>query len=302
MRWCQLGLALLLFGLPCSAGADADLDRARALALQGKHGLAREAARKVLRRNLNDPEALQLVVATSCELGDEAVARLAYKRLAPDVQSMAARHCLRRGIRLTGAPSRARPTRTRPTRTRPTRTRPTQAAPKEAAPKEAAPKEAAPKEAAPKEATPKEATRVEAAPSSRLSWRVTFWSVLSVSVATLVGAAVVTTSYESLEDDKEDAILAYRKATGETTFGSSDDVCAEAAGRVGTETILAICEDANSRATTAGVLFGVSIAFAAFSGYLYYRAYIKKEDPLPKVSLSPTVSPTSGGLSLRLTF
>lgn len=287
-RIAQLSLVLLVLSSPAAASADDDLDRARALVLQGKHGLAREAARKVLRRNLNDPEALQIVVATSCELGDEITAKLAYRRLAPDVQSMAERHCLRRGIKLTGAtPTRAAPTRAAPTRAAPTRAAPTHATPTRATPTRAA---------------PKEATRAETASSSRLPWRIAFWSGLSLVVATLVGAAVLAAKVDALEDDKEDAILDYRKRTGYSDFGSSSDVCAEAAGRPEAAGIRSICDDASSTSTTSNVLFGVSLTVAALSGYFYYRSYIKKDDPPPRVSLSPTLSPTAGGLSLRLAF
>jgi len=50
------------------------------------------------------------------------------------------------------------------------------------------------------------------------------------------------------------------------------------------------------------VLIGVGVAVAGLSGYFYYRGYIKRQEPPKRVSLAPIASPTSGGLSLRLTF
>jgi hypothetical protein len=88
----------LLFSLFVAEARAGDLDDARRLAVQGRHAEARGTARQVLLSRPNDPEALQIIVVASCELGDRQSASWALNRLASDVQATAGRHCARRGI------------------------------------------------------------------------------------------------------------------------------------------------------------------------------------------------------------
>jgi hypothetical protein len=91
-------ISLLLSSVSLVEARAGELDDARQLAVQGRHTEAREAAHRALQDRPNDPEALQIIVVASCELGDRRSALWALTRLAPDVQSAAARHCARRGI------------------------------------------------------------------------------------------------------------------------------------------------------------------------------------------------------------
>jgi hypothetical protein len=223
--------------------------------MQGKYDAARTEARYVLHLRPHDPEALQIELAASCELGDRAAARTALPRLAQDVQAMAVRYCARRGIDLTREPApRPRP------------------------------------KLGPALCPPVELTAVDAAgppaggvplhhPSPadpRRPWRIAFWTGFGATAVSVVALGAIGLSAHSRGQEKEELIFDWRMKTGDRTFGSSSDVCHEAAA-VGATELSNLCQRSERGATAANVLVGVGLVAAAVTGYLYYRGYIKKE-------------------------
>jgi hypothetical protein len=240
MRTSGLLTSILLLLLPLASGAD-PLVEARRLVMQGRHAAARDTARSLLQRYPNDPEALQIMLAASCELGDRASARFAFRRLAPDVQSAAIRHCSRRGIDLT----------------------------RERCPTE---RQQVVDLAAVSPLPPPMAPAPPTDP--RRPWRVGFWLGAGATVASIIAVVALTMRVDELEEAQEQLILDRRMRTGDGAFGASADACAEAAA-VGAFEIVDVCRRGQRAATASNVMLGVGLVAAAVSGYLYYRGYIK---------------------------
>lgn len=100
-------LVVLAAFSPTMARAEGGLSRARFLVLEGRF----EEARAVAQQHLDGgggqrQEALQLVVATSCRMGDEETARRAFAELSGEGRQLAQRFCALRGINLVPDPRR----------------------------------------------------------------------------------------------------------------------------------------------------------------------------------------------------
>jgi len=76
------------------------VEQARALLVSGDYAEARRVAQRVLERAPCNDEALRILVATSCSLGDAPTAREAFASLTPAGRDLALRHCALAGIDL----------------------------------------------------------------------------------------------------------------------------------------------------------------------------------------------------------
>ena len=262
--YCVVIPVLLLAPLPSQADP---LVQARRLVVQGRHAAARTAARVVLRRRPNDPEALQIEVAASCALGDAAAARVALARLAQDVQAMALRYCFRRGIDLTRERDPALEQVPVPISV------------------PVSGSVSGPESCPPVELTGVELVgpsppggQLEQAPPAdpRRSWRIAFWAGVGATAVSVIAVVGLALHINELEQEKERLILDWRMNTGYPAFGAGADICPEAA-RVGAGALSDLCQRGQRAATASNVLLGVGLVTAALSGYLYYRGYIKKE-------------------------
>lgn len=183
----------------------------------------------------------------------------------------------------------------------------------------------------PSEGGPPIVTPPPAEPERRTGWKVAFWTGAAVTVGLAVGIGVAGAGVLSAEDDKEAAIHEYRAACGNDAFclrkyTSSQDACDQAESgaekdNAKAQPIRDACDSGTSMALATNVLIGATVAVAAFSGFLYYKAYAgqssARTQPEPEESeskesrrpsagprwvLSPSAGPDGAGLGFLLSF
>ena len=159
--------------------------------------------------------------------------------------------------------------------------------------------------------------------SSKTGWKIAFWTGAVVTLGLAVGTIVTGNEVRTANDDKKEAIDAYRVNNSDpTAFSESvSDVCAEADKVSGdAKDIKRACDSGSKFETIQFALLGTTIGVAAISAYLYYKAYISKpeksksepasdgessalrEAPRPSWMLSPAIGPNGGGVGLELHF
>lgn len=99
---------VLVVSAPTTALAGDELSQARFFVLEGRYQQARLVAQQHLDGGGGQrQEALQLVVATSCRMGDAATARRAFAELSVEGRQVAQRFCALKGINLAPDPRRS---------------------------------------------------------------------------------------------------------------------------------------------------------------------------------------------------
>jgi len=120
--------------------------------------------------------------------------------------------------------------------------------------------------------------------SSNIGWKVAFWGSAAVTVGMAIGLGVTGSQVLGLQEEKEDLVNAYRTRIGnrQALPPSHDDICGDPRNAPGGASLTdaevndlqGICDDGQSKALVTNVLIGTTIAAAALTGFLYYKAYI----------------------------
>jgi len=159
--------------------------------------------------------------------------------------------------------------------------------------------------------------------SSKTGWKIAFWTGAVATLGLAIGTIYAGNEVRTANDDKKEAIDAYRVNNNDpTAFSESvSDVCAEADKVSGdAKDIKSACDNGSKFETIQFALLGTTIGVAAISAYLYYKAYISKpekpksepepdgdssalrEAPRPTWMLSPAIGPNGGGVGLEVNF
>ena len=158
--------------------------------------------------------------------------------------------------------------------------------------------------------------RPPAAVGSSAGWKAAFWITAATTVGLATGTVISAASLASMEDEKSDLIIIYRRYSGDHSAFSGDDVCMEAEIRGDAADLTALCERGERAFLTNYVLLGLTIAGAVASGVLLYRAYFYRpssvdqdveSDDGPDTSptrwmITPSVSAGGAGLGFVLRF
>ena len=166
---------------------------------------------------------------------------------------------------------------------------------------------------------------------SNTGWKVAFWSGAAITVGLAIGLGVTGSMVKSAEDEKVDAISAYRNPKNQLCTGSnceeafsSDDACDEVddfdnSGDI--KDIKDACDKGSKYQNITNALIGATLAVAAITGYLYYKAYISRPAPEERESspdddesasrpepvrptwmVSPTIGPQGAGFGFEMSF
>ncbi len=157
-----------------------------------------------------------------------------------------------------------------------------------------------------------------------LGWKVAFWGSAAATVGLAIGMGVTGSQVLSAEKDKEELITEYRQKHNmrEALPPSHGDVCSDPKNAPGgskltddeVRDLQGICDRGKSKALVTNVLIGVTVATAALTGFLYYKAYASGSQEAAAVDdsqvevekVSWTLTPSAGlggaGVGFELTF
>ena len=133
-----------------------------------------------------------------------------------------------------------------------------------------------------------EPEKAEGEGSSNLGWKIAFWGSAAATVGMAIGLGVTGSQVLGLQEEKEDLVNSYRDRMGnpQALPPSHDDICSDPRNAPGGASLedgevadlQRICDDGQSKALATNVLIGTTIAVAALTGFLYYKAYIARSD------------------------
>lgn len=174
-------------------------------------------------------------------------------------------------------------------------------------------------------------------------WKIAFWSGAALTVGLGVGIGISGWQVLNKQNEKQDEIVNFREDYKDAKCTQSDpvarkqcenfadglltgdDACSdtdtvETPGNTSTQAIKDACDSGGTMAIVTNVLIGLTVATAAVSGYLYYKAYIAKSSeeapqdtdtadeptairsPEVRWMVSPRAGPHGGGIGFRLNF